>query len=371
MRLRKLLVIPVIAVLFFYSCVDEPKEIVVDVHELTDTSHRIILMHPTVNNINTFLYLTQNEIFPLPENYKVVGVYHSKGRYNYRQTVDLIIEEDLNSIKLVEIKPELDPDRLYEQNELTALFNVLFDRSNSVIFFGGPDIPPQTYESRTNLLTVITDVHRHYLELSYLFHLTGGYQDTLYTPFMKERPDYRVLGLCLGMQTMNVATGGTLIQDIPTELYNLTTVEDVLDLEQDYQHRNYHIHYAKDPELIRGNFHRIAIKPGSVFDTINEFSSNLPYVWSSHHQSIDKPGKGIIPVAWSTDKKVVEAIVHSEYPNYIGVQFHPEVPAIFDPDEKLNQLPLKPAEKSYIEMFPGEKGEDFHRNFWKHFGEKF
>ncbi len=370
MILKRLLVLPIIALLLL-SCVDKYDKVIVDVHELKDTTNRIVLMHPTVNNLKTFIYLTENDIFPLPETYKVVGVYHSDGRYDYRQSVDFIIEEGLSGYKLVEIKQEIIPRKLYKSNDISSLFNTLFDRSNSVIFFGGPDIPPKVFDEPTSLLTVITDVNRHYLELSYLFHLMGGYQDTLFTPLMQEKPDYRVLGLCLGMQTMNVAAGGTLIQDIPTEIYDVFTVEDVLDMDTDHQHRNYHRHYATDPDIIRGNFHRIIFEPGSIFDSINDFSSSLPYVWSSHHQSVDKPGKGIVPVAWSTDGNVVEAIVHSKFPNVIGVQFHPEVPAIYDPEEKLNQLPLIPAENSYIDMFPGDKGEDFHRNFWKYFGEKF
>lgn len=42
------------------------------------------------------------------------------------------------------------------------------------------------------------------------------------------------------MQTMNVATGGTLIQDIPSEIYKLQYVEDVLKLDPARLHRNYH-----------------------------------------------------------------------------------------------------------------------------------
>lgn len=370
MTLKRLLVLPVIAFLLL-SCVDKRKNVIVDVQDLKDTTHRIVLMHPTVNNLKTFLYLTENDIFPLPEHYKVLGVYHSQGRYDYGQSVDFLVEEGSGLIKLFEVKLELTPQELYKLNDLSPLFEFLFERSNSVIFFGGPDIPPKLFDEPTSLLTVITDVHRHYLELSYLFHLMGGYQDTLFTPLMQIRTDYRVLGLCLGMQSMNVAAGGTLIQDIPTEIYDIHTVEDVLDMDSDYQHRNYHRHYATEPEIILGNFHRIKLEPGGVFDSLNNFSSSLPYVWSSHHQSIDNPGWGIVPVAWSTDGKVVEAIVHQKFPNVIGVQFHPEVPALYNPDKKLNQLPLKPAENSYIDMFPGDKGEDFHRNFWKYFGEKF
>jgi hypothetical protein len=62
---------------------------------------------------------------------------------------------------------------------------------------------------------VITDPHRHYLELSFLFHLLGGFQDESFLPLLEERPEYPVLGICLGMQSMNVATGGDMIRIFP------------------------------------------------------------------------------------------------------------------------------------------------------------
>ncbi|TVQ07441.1 MAG: hypothetical protein EA361_18285, partial [Bacteroidetes bacterium] len=36
----------------------------------------IVLMHPTVFNLERFIFLTENNIFPLPEGYRAVGVYH-------------------------------------------------------------------------------------------------------------------------------------------------------------------------------------------------------------------------------------------------------------------------------------------------------
>jgi putative glutamine amidotransferase len=67
----------------------------------------------------------------------------------------------------------------------------------------------------------------------------GGYGNEDFEPFLKEKPKYLVTGFCLGMQTMNVATGGTLIQDIPAEIYGATTSEKTLEIGRANLHRNY------------------------------------------------------------------------------------------------------------------------------------
>ena len=331
----------------------------------------IVLMNPTVKNVKTFQFLTENRILPLPKNYSVIGVYHTKGSNDYSQTQELIAKEKLNWISLVEIKPELSPTLLYQINECTPIFHELFKKSEGIIFFGGPDIPPTCYGESQNLLTEITDAHRHYLEISMLFHLLGGYQDLTFKEFLLEKPNYKILGICLGMQSMNVATGGTLTQDIPTEIFGLNKIEEVLALEPNQQHRNYYTNVGTDSTLIWGHLHQIKFERSSFLDSINSFSAHNPFVWSSHHQCIDKVGKGIIHIAFSTDGKVVEAVKHEKYPNVIGFQFHPEVPAIYKQDELLSQTPAQQEKQSYINMYSGEKGENFHRAFWKHFGELF
>src|SRR5690606_40614006 len=69
-------------------------------------------------------------------------------------------------------------------------------------------IPPGVY-GEENTLSVITDPQRHYFETTFLFQLLGGFWNEDFKPFLNEKPKYMVTGFCLGMQTMNVATGGT------------------------------------------------------------------------------------------------------------------------------------------------------------------
>jgi putative glutamine amidotransferase len=173
------------------------------------------------------------------------------------------------------------------------------------------------------------------------------------------------------MQSMNVAAGGTLYQDIPMQIYNFQTVEQVLKSNPEVQHRNYHNNYGIDSELIWNSFHSINYEKKGLFDRLRGGSTSPMYIWSSHHQCVKDLGKGYVPIAWSIDGKIIEAMAHTTYYNVLGVQFHPEPQAIFDSTLKLNQLPFEKAPKSYGEMYSGELGLNFHRCFWKEMGIRF
>ncbi|MDX9846585.1 MAG: gamma-glutamyl-gamma-aminobutyrate hydrolase family protein [Tenuifilaceae bacterium] len=365
--MRRFLVI-LLLVTVLAGCWNNKRNMIIGNENLPTFQPAIVLMHPTVSNLKTFISLTEQGVFPFPNDAHVLGVYHAQGDYDYSQSVKFL--EDLNNPRfaLLPVSGDLKPDNLYKKNECSDVFSSIFRNSRGIIFFGGPDMPPATYKQQTNLLTSITDAHRHYLELSFLFHLLGGSQDEDYTPLLESSNEYAVLGICLGMQSMNVATGGTMVQDIPTEIYGLTTVEEVFALDENMQHRNYYTNLGVDPDLIWGHFHQVKFEKGSLFDSLNENSETLPYIWSSHHQALGRLGQGIIPIAWSEDGKIVEAICHGKYPNVLGVQFHPEVPAIYDADSKLKRRPFEQEQQSYIDLYPNGKGEDFHRAFWQMVG---
>ncbi len=356
--------------LFLWACNPKSRKVLIEIDELDSITPKIILLHPTVKNITTFQYLVESGLFPVGNSNQFIGLYHSRGSYDYSQSVDYIETNKLSQWKLVEISDKLKPSTLFKTNDCSKVFQTLFERSNGAIFWGGPDLPPATYGQPTNLLTEITDIHRHYLELSFLFHLLGGSQDTLFLPLLTSKPNYVVLGICLGMQTMNVATGGTMIQDIPSELYGKVTVEDVLSMPVNQQHRNYYTNYGLDKSLIWGHFHEILYQHNSLFDSLNGLSKSNPNVWSSHHQALGKLGKGIVPAAWSMDSLIVEAVAHETFKRVLGVQFHPEVTAIYN-NETLKQRPFSKERKTYNELYPNESGALFHRNFWGHFSSFF
>jgi putative glutamine amidotransferase len=368
--MRKFLAV-IISVLTLWSCTSPKAEVFVGIDEISAFKPTIVLMHPTVSNLKTFISLTEQDIFPFPSDAKVIGVYHTSGSYDYSQSAEFLKSLKDTRFGLLSLDGSLNPNNLYKENGCSNAFRAIFENSNGIIFFGGPDMPPATYESQTNLLTSITDVHRHYVELSFLFHLLGGIQNEEITPLLDSKPEYAILGICLGMQTMNVATGGSMVQDIPTEIYGLTTVEEVLALDANMQHRNYYSNLGVDKDLIWGHFHPIQFEQGSLFDSLNGNTEELPYIWSSHHQALNKLGKDIIPIAWCVDRKIIEAIKHAKYPNVLGVQFHPEVPSIYDTESKLKRIPFEQNQQSYIDLYPNSKGEDFHRAFWRMVGEWF
>jgi putative glutamine amidotransferase len=358
-------------VLFILSGCQQKQSYLISVDAIPSHEKHILLMYPTVNNVRTFKYLVNNKIFNLPQEYKVIGVFHSLEKYDFSKTEEFISKEGIANISLVKIDAQLTPENIYKQNEGSDIFKKLFDNSNGAIFFGGPDIPPICYGENTSLLTTITDPFRHYMEISFLFHLIGGNQDTTCVPFLKSRPDYPILGICLGMQSINVATGGTLYQDIPSELYNQKSVEEVLCSSQNQQHRNYQSDYSLDSNVTYYYYHQIAIEKNSPLSKYISGDTIHPYVWSSHHQSINKLGKGLRISAKSMDGKIVESVVHSKYPNILGVQFHPEKKELYNSNDKIRIVPLESAKFSYLDLYNGDKGENFQRSIWREFAAKF
>lgn len=99
-----------------------------------------------------------------------------------------------------------------------------------------------------------------------------------------------VLGICRGLQAINVFFGGTLIQDLPG-------------------------HGAVDG---RDRLHAVRTAPDALFGLFGEDA----LVNSAHHQAAGQLGHGLRAVQWAPDG-IVEALVHQTLP-VLGVQWHPE-----------------------------------------------
>lgn len=272
----------------------------------------------------------------------------------------------MDNFRLLPVKEPITETEIYRVNECTDVFTRLTKVSDGIIFTGGPDIPPSIYGDKTSLLTQITDPVRHYFEVSFMFHLIGGSKDTLFQPMLDAKSLMPVLGICLGMQTINVAAGGTLVQDIPFELYGVESVEDALIQQTNNLHRNYNANYALDDKLLWGNFHQINI----LDEPLKSFCNGKPWVLSSHHQAVRLLGRNLKVIATSLDGRVIEAIRHTKYPNVIGVQFHPEPILLYNDVEFLRFVPNQPSRLTYPGMYSGEAGEKFHQNLWSWFGRK-
>ena len=325
----------------------------------------LLLFHPTTGNLEILGNLVSRRILPL-EEFHVKGVYHALEEYDYSQTIRYAEELGLEWVTLVKLAGAVEPGGLFGENRFTELFGDLFRSSRGALFMGGPDIPPQLYGAEVNLLTRVTDPYRHYLELSFMFHLLGGYQDPSWEPLLRQKPGYVVSGICLGMQTLNVATGGTLIQDIPTEIYGIHTAEGILALPEDRQHRNYRgMAQAGCAEATSYHFHRIRLTEGSFLADETGFRGITgPLVLSSHHQAVDKLGRDLEVAALSMDGMVVEAIRHNRFPHVIGVQFHPEKPGLFDPS-MLHSVSCSDS-ISFHAVIRDTPSYEFHLAYWKY-----
>jgi putative glutamine amidotransferase len=111
-----------------------------------------------------------------------------------------------------------------------------------------------------------------------------------------------VLAICRGIQVLNVALGGGLHQDIPS------------DPGSDIAHSQ--VEPRDQPT------HRVAVKPGSrLAETLgaDEIAVN-----SMHHQAVKALGRGLVEVAWAPDH-VVEGVELTDSARFVlGVQWHPE-----------------------------------------------
>ena len=124
-----------------------------------------------------------------------------------------------------------------------------------------------------------------------------------------------ILGICRGGQLINVALGGTLVQDIPQEIPDLKVHDPI---------------YKKE-----ATHHPVVAEEGSLLHSLfgREFLTN-----SFHHQAIRDCGRDLVATVTSTDG-VIEAVEHTSLP-IIGVQWHPER-MIHEIDQDYpNMLPL-------------------------------
>jgi putative glutamine amidotransferase len=342
-----------------------------DTAELTSEEVRLAVLFPSLGNLRVLIEL-RNQGFITLDNLIVIGVYHEKERTNYKASISFVEKKELDWIKFHKLSGELAKDNLFEKNPCTADFEQIFRKSDGVIFFGGADIPPYIYQKKTSLLTRISTPYRHFLEVSFAFHLLGGTQDRDFKALLESRPQFPILGICLGCQTLNIGTGGTLIQDIPFEKYGKKYLEEVIALGKDNWHTNPLARLYPEEKLISINMHPIKLKKNSKF--CREFGfdkKDTPTILSAHHQMVDKRGKGIKIAATSLDGKVVEAIEHKIYPNVLGVQFHPESPSLWDSEEKFRFTPEDDEGKSLRSILEDNPPSfEFHKKIWAWLSQK-
>ena len=151
---------------------------------------------------------------------------------------------------------------------------------DGLILIGGKDIPPAAYNEQPHQTVKVVPNQRFNFEKKLIsLWLNSG------------KP---LLGVCLGMQFTNVVSGGSLIQDIPTQVGTKV------------KHREYH---------------QVKIAPDSLLAKI--LNSTEASVYSNHHQAVKDVGKNMKVVAHSDDN-VIEAMERISGGFGLFVQWHPE-----------------------------------------------
>ncbi|MFE6164695.1 gamma-glutamyl-gamma-aminobutyrate hydrolase family protein [Streptomyces sp. NPDC056486] len=153
-------------------------------------------------------------------------------------------------------------------------------RLDGVVIAGGPDVEPVRYGAEREERTGPPARERDAWELALIeAALASG------TP---------LLGICRGMQLLNVALGGTLVQ-----------------------HMEGHVEAV-------GVFgtHEVKPVPGTLYESIAPAASTA--VPTYHHQAVDRLGEGLAVSAYAADG-TVEAVERPSGPFVLGVQWHPEM----------------------------------------------
>lgn len=170
------------------------------------------------------------------------------------------------------------------------VLRALYDRLDGMLLSGGGDMSPLCYGEEPLPQVSGVDLLRDRMELT----LTRWALDD-------GKP---LLGLCRGLQVINVARGGTLYQDIPAQLGS-ELVHDSSFTRQDWTYMAHEIQLAPDSKLAQ------------------VFGTQVLDINSLHHQSIKQVAAGLRPVGWAPDG-VIEAIEGEDDPFVAAVQCHPE-----------------------------------------------
>ncbi|MDY6793386.1 MAG: gamma-glutamyl-gamma-aminobutyrate hydrolase family protein [Thermodesulfobacteriota bacterium] len=165
----------------------------------------------------------------------------------------------------------------------------LFQMIDGLLLIGGPDLDPVHYhQSAHKGLRKVTPA-RDSMEIQ--------------VSHWALEADLPIMAICRGIQVLNVVAGGTLWQDIASQL----------------PHAAKHDYYPDYPKDLLS--HTVKMLPGSrLAEIIGEGDASVN---SLHHQAIDKLGQGLHAVAHAPDG-IIEAVEGIDASWIVGVQWHPE-----------------------------------------------
>jgi putative glutamine amidotransferase len=162
----------------------------------------------------------------------------------------------------------------------------LLDRLDGLLLAGGADVDPSFYGAEAHPETTATWPERDRFELA------------LARRALERRMP--VLGICRGMQLLNVARGGTLVQHLPETIG--------------------HTDHRRSPGVFGD--HEVTLQPASL--AARAAGAETLDVKSHHHQGLGLLGEDLIATGWAGGREVVEAIELPGLPFALGILWHPE-----------------------------------------------
>jgi putative glutamine amidotransferase len=167
---------------------------------------------------------------------------------------------------------------------------------DGIILSGGGDVDPALYSDGEHAQVYWVDRERDQFEIDLVKRSIAA--------------DMPTLCICRGMQVLNVALGGSLIQHIPDEIENAIA----------------HREAPRDPAR-----HEVHLTPDSHLAQIMQSERVTTASW--HHQAIDRLAPGLRVVGRAPDG-VIEAVEIAEKPSLLAVQWHPELTAAQDSSQQ-------------------------------------
>jgi len=178
----------------------------------------------------------------------------------------------------------------------------LLERLDGLILAGGGDVDPELYAGSQHIEIYMIDPERDSSELALARTVAATGMPTL--------------GICRGLQVLNVALGGSLIEHLPDEVGEVIT------------HRNPPPGHA---QISSYALHPLRVDGGSRLAEILGMTQVEPASW--HHQAVRRGADGLQVVARAEDG-TIEAAELADHPWLVAVQWHPEITAADDPSQQ-------------------------------------
>ena len=234
------------------------------------------------------------------------GVYTKTLHYLEQSVAHWVLAKDVLAVMI----PAIESEGLIRRSEMSLASYA--EHLDGLVLQGGADIAPQSYGE--------TPLHPDWAGDA----VRDRYEIDLFNAFVAAGKP--VIGICRGCQLINVALGGTLFQDIPTQLPTAVTHRDA-----DIYERALH-----DVSFVAGS-KLAALYPGVSQSKINTI----------HHQAVKDLGRDLVIEALGVPDGVVEAI-RWRGPSYVfGMQWHPEFLALATLDQ--SQLDGGPILKDFLD----------------------